>query len=205
MQVDNTCFPAQKERQTAQVAILSWSSSFTTSTPALNLGAVQFYNQRKGIYLAFNECVIECLSTGSINLNCVWLYTVCLVESRSILGHIWSLYYCLKRCSQDSRNRVIVCKVEPIQMISHLCGLLISRVVPIIIWQRILVFLPFLETGFSSSFALGSSIIFQENELGNNPVYKAVSVKASHGLFGEDHLVSVLYQNVALLCERIFS
>lgn len=82
-------------------------------------------------------------------------------------------------------------------MISHLCGLLISRVVPIIIWQRILVFLPFLETGFSSSFVLGSSIIFQENELGNNPVYKAVSVKASHGLFGEDHLVSVLYQNVA--------
>ena len=118
MQVDNTCFPAQKERPTVQVAIPWWSSSFTTSVINL-LALFSYYYQREGIYLALSECVIECLSTGSINLNCVWLYTVCrLAESRSILGHIWSLYYCLKRCSQDRRKRATVCKVRVIQMIS---------------------------------------------------------------------------------------
>ena len=67
MQVDNTCFPAQiGETNIAQVAI-----PFTTT--AINLLVpFSYYCQRKGIYLVFNECVIECLSTGScINLNCV--------------------------------------------------------------------------------------------------------------------------------------
>lgn len=44
---------------------------------------------------------------------------------------------------------------------------------------------------------LGSSIIFQENRPLNNPVNKAVNVKASSSLSEEDHLVSVLYQDVA--------
>jgi len=60
-----------------------------------------------------------------------------------------------------------------------------------------LCFLTPFGNSLSSWFVLGSSIIFRENKPWNNPVYKAVNVKVCHSLFEEDHLVSVLYQNVA--------
>ena len=51
---------------------------------------------------------------------------------------------------------------------------------------------------------LGSSIIFQKHKPLYNPVNKAVSVKA-YSLFEEDHLVSVLYQDVApVMRENLF-
>jgi len=60
-----------------------------------------------------------------------------------------------------------------------------------------LCFLTPFGNSLSSWFVLGSSIISRENKSRNNPVHKAVSVKVSHSLFEEDHLVSFLCQNVA--------
>lgn len=59
----------------------------------------------------FNECVIECLSTGStINLNCVGLYTVCLVENRSVLGYIEACIIALKDVPRIAKRGLLCVK-----------------------------------------------------------------------------------------------